>query len=645
VNITPLKRWTIGFAAASLIWAAILGLDLAPWLRGDFGWRWPYAFPPLHPERLLLLGIVLAGYCFAAFWLLRSGSQRWLPLWAFIGTIALAVSVLYVTTDNPQYELFTRTVSSLTTGWHYAAAEIDDRGGLFPVLRTWPDFIATFKDSASHVSTSPPGLPIAYYLLNKLLGLASGLSGWLAGPLRAAQCQNIHLMYYSDAELASAWSGILLPLWAAFIVFPLYALGKRHFNLQVANFSVIWWPLVPSLLMFLPHPGILYAMGSLIVIGLLIDGIQDNQLFKVLLSGIVLSVLTFLSFSVLPLIFMAGCVVLLFFITRRASSGLQWGWPFKIGALFGIGLLSIWLIYFLVSGIRVDQIIRVSLQNHLILDRPYLPWLLLHLNDFFMFTGWPLILLMGLSLWNWLRPAARTSLSSGMIIGISAAITVIVLDISGSTQGEAGRIWVFFVPFLLLGAAANFADSDDTFSPVVITASQAAMLLAMVAFVHVIDSGLPQPPASPPPTVISASTPYLPGGALFDHTLRLRNFTGYIDPNSGQPYGSLRIWLEWESSGQVRIPYFLAFIPVGPDGRAATQATLIDPFDRQYPATCWLPESGIFYQQVEVPLPNPVSEGDWWVSVSMVDVRNGYQPSVIWPDGTQDQQIGIGPFR
>src|SRR5690606_10652139 len=78
----------------------------------------------------------------------------------------------------------------------------------------------------------------------------------------------------------------------------------------------------------------------------------------------------------------------------------KWYWPMMMGAWFGMGLASVWAIFYLFSGVGVWEIIAQSFNSHLSLERPYLPWVLLHLNDFFMFTGWPLVLLAGVGLWQ-----------------------------------------------------------------------------------------------------------------------------------------------------------------------------------------------------------------------------------------------------
>ncbi|KAB2862979.1 MAG: hypothetical protein F9K46_06390, partial [Anaerolineae bacterium] len=49
--------WII--AAACLIWALILVLDVVPLLRGDYGWRWPFAEPDFIRLAPLIISLIV----------------------------------------------------------------------------------------------------------------------------------------------------------------------------------------------------------------------------------------------------------------------------------------------------------------------------------------------------------------------------------------------------------------------------------------------------------------------------------------------------------------------------------------------------------------------------------------------------------
>lgn len=644
---TP-RRFVWRTTLISLIWAFVLALDLVPSLRGDYGWRWPYAFPPQHPERLLWLALVLSLYCLGAWWLYRKPHAYGVVIWAVVGSIFVTLCTLYVTTADLRYELYARTASGLTTGGHNAAAQIDDAGGMFAVLRDWPEFARSFG-MGSHVSTSPPGLPLIYYAADRLLEQVPALADALGRPLRAEQCHNLSLMAYSNAELASAWLGILSPLWVGLTALPLYWLGRSAADEQTARRAVLWWPLVPAAAMFTPLPSTVYPLLAVSALAMLSHGLEYRQMMWMAASGVTVSAMTFINLSLLPIIFLAGLLLTLYWVFNRREARFDGQQLVIFGFLFVLGLSSVWLLFSIIAGMTPWALFSSAMSGHLSLERPYLPWLILTLNDVFIFTGWPVVLLAGLGAWQAIRSLTlRTSWPIVAGLAITLLATLLAVDISGMVQGESGRILLYLSPlFLLVASMPLRADEKGSQSVVIITAAQAAMLLVMVGFVHVVDSGISKPPAAPPDLAASPQTDYLPSGALFDSTLRLERFAGHIETRQsadGDMQPVLILWLDWQSTGQVDKPYYLSFIPVAPDGQAASEAILIPPFNTEYPTTCWLPSSNPIRDRYEIPLFATSTQGDWWVSLSLVDGCTGEPSSVALPDGSQDAQVGIGPF-
>jgi hypothetical protein len=479
--------------------------------------------------------------------------------------------------------------------------------------------------------------------------LFPALAQTLSGPLRAQQCDNLLVMADTNAQLAGTWFGILMPLWAGLAVAPLYWIGRRFFNWQVASWAVIAWPLIPSLLLFSPYPGTAFPVLSLLVIGLLLEGLERRSAIWALASGLMMSIFSFLAFSVIPLVVLAGTLILLTYWINKDEWHLSGWWLLKIGLLFGLGAASTWIAYTLITGISPWASIEVMLSQRAGLDRPYLPWLVLQLNDFGMLTGWPFVLIAVIGSWLSLRKLrSGAQWPTGASLAPALLITLVVMDVLSITRGEVGRIWLFMAPFVVLAAAELFAHDDSNHSGWIIIGAQAVMVLAVVAFVHAIDSGV-KPAASGPPALSqsSDSQSLLPAGAVFDHALHLERFTGSVatlPDASGVRRPSLVVWLAWRSTGQVDHAYFVSLIPVSPAGKPAANAILLQPFGEKFPTTCWLPGSGPLMDRLVIPLEENV-RGDWWVSLSLIDGRTGYRPAVSLPDGSTDVQVGIGPFR
>ncbi len=77
-------------AGVCAVFALALYIDLHPFLRGGFGWRWQH--DPASLWRTLLLTGLMVGYIAGAYALLR-WTERGLytVLWAVAGSIALAL--------------------------------------------------------------------------------------------------------------------------------------------------------------------------------------------------------------------------------------------------------------------------------------------------------------------------------------------------------------------------------------------------------------------------------------------------------------------------------------------------------------------------------------------------------------------------
>lgn len=281
------KPFVVGISALSLAWAIVFALDLLPILRGGYDWAWHYK-PVLERYRITPLILSLLCYAPVALWLRKRGSAGIFIAWTFLGSLALTLAAVHLRGDV-LYRLYSLTASGRASGWHMAATQIQNLQG---ALTGWPQFMIESRAFSSHVDHSPPGMVLVYYGAARLLDEAPRIAGWMAAPLQWMLCQ--YLAGYSDGQYASAWLGIITPVWAALTVLPMYYLGRRVFDESVARWSTLWWPLVPSLLVFAPLPYTAYALLALLVTALLWEGLSSDHLAWTAAAGALLSVLTFL---------------------------------------------------------------------------------------------------------------------------------------------------------------------------------------------------------------------------------------------------------------------------------------------------------------------------------------------------------------
>ena len=120
------SKWApaILITLASLIWAAVLALDLLPILRGAYDWEWSYR-PMLVKQRMAPLLVGVLCYVLVALWLNRLRRTGALLIWSFLAGIGLTLAAVHLRGDV-LYRLYSLTVSGRASGWHMAATRMPD---------------------------------------------------------------------------------------------------------------------------------------------------------------------------------------------------------------------------------------------------------------------------------------------------------------------------------------------------------------------------------------------------------------------------------------------------------------------------------------------------------------------------------------
>ncbi|MDW8326834.1 MAG: glycosyltransferase family 39 protein [Anaerolineales bacterium] len=642
------QRIAIGIAFISLAWLGALVFDLSPYLRGGEEYRWPYELPA-QPLRLLPLLAGLAAYLLGAHQLSKRRRLGALPVWAMAGVVVLTPAGMYIAGD-PIFKILSATLSGIATGWHYQAVEITD---LTVTLTRWTEVMKAATGRFGHVSLSPPGLVILSYGLNRLMEFFPALASSLAQPLRSMFCLHPRLINYTDAQLAGAWFGLLVPAVAALTAPALYRLGRRTYDETTARWAVIWWPLVPGILLFSPTRDTVFPLFLTLMLACYVEGVLQDRPAWFVLAGVVMSVASFLSFSVLPAVFAVGVLTLLIAVFRHRLApevipAMSRRWPFAVGLWFGLGLSSVWLIFYLVSGLTPFDLLAQGATAHFLLQFDFLLWVILHPYDQFIFAGLPLALLAALSLPRMFRKwRDRRPFVLGEFVFLSVLMTLVILHLSNILRGETGRVLLFLTPVFAL-AAANVLSvmSASSWAVWAVTGTQALVVLGMAGVLRVVDTEFNRQPAPPPPVTIPAQATLYPSGAVFGGTLQLESFAGQLHKTAGSAHRSvLTLWLNWRSLGRLPQVYYQSLIPVAPDGQALAEQTVLHrPFNDAYATSCWQPHNGQLTQEIEMPLRSELDTGGWWVSLSFYDRNTGEPLPVRLPDGSEDRQVGLGPF-
>jgi hypothetical protein len=609
----------------TLIFCLGLALDWLPWLRGDISllppdarWVWPYALPRWIWLLPCVLGIAV--YVAGALHLLNTNAdRRHVLLWAFVGSVLLPLLLLTLE-GRPLFLLFTRSASVVTGAYQPASVMITNLGD---TLRDWLGFVQRFRTETAiygGVALDPPGLAALYYGTTQALAASPGITTTFAALVRPLECQNLGMMAWTDAQMASAWMQMTVPLWAALTVAPIYRLGKAIFGRETARTAVLLWPLVPGIAMFTPRFNAFYPLIMAVLLVVLWRGLDRSRWPWLVLAGFVVSGATFLNLSLVPLGLLGGLTIIGHGL--RCKSG--WRVSIRNLLLFGVGSGSIWLLYYALAGVKVTDVVALGLGAHLHLNRPYLPWLLIHPYDMYLFTGLPVALL---AVWAMVRQRAGRA----GIFTLAAALTLAILTLSGTARGETGRVWLFFAPIWILLAAAAMQRLPRRIDQRAVFVMQSLCLLSMAAVLRVHFTALTVPPTMPIPDEAAAM--------LVESTFtRSSDSVTLVGFTAETTDSAILLHLHWRAESYVRRPYALSLVPVPPD-QSYKQGITWNPANWTYPPSCWMPGQE-FVDTVSVPLGANSPPGDWWFSLSISDVYT-HEPMNV----AGQTQLGFGPVH
>ncbi len=625
--ITALWLLTIAFCIS-------LSLDLIPLLRGAIpgfttkdAWIWNYSPPRWAWVVPCVLGV--AAYVLAMLYILERERDSRYPVrliaLSFVGS-ALIPLLLMTLEGAPLFLLFTRSASYLTGGYQEAITLFPD---LTLVLRTWPQFMTTYRTTIHPVGglpLSPPGWVAAYYAAAQVFGSVPALAHTFGALVRPLECQNDVMMGWTDAQMASAWLQMAMPLWAALAIAPLYRLGVMIFDRRTARWAVALWPLLPTIAMFTPRFNSFYPVITLIMLAILWRGLDRGNLGLVALAGFIVSVAIFLNLTLVPLGLLAGLTILGHAIYSKDKRKSNWPRVAVNLGVFGLGSISVWVTYSALSGVSPLQIVQLGMAFNAQIERPYLPWLAMHPYDMFLFVGLPIA---ALSIWRILQ--VRNLANRADVFAAVSGLTLLILVLSGTARGETGRVWSFFAPLWIL-LAANIWQRLGKSDQIKLYAVQAVYLLCIAAVlrVNVTDLTVPTSVAS------AARGPGFAANAQFVSGSDAITFVGF---DFDQTPTTLNLHLHWRADSLISRPYYLSLVTVPPDGSGRPGITWT-PVDHTYPPSCWRPGQE-FVDDRSIDLgKNPT--GGWLFSLAITDLDTR-QPMAVVGDSTA--QVGIGPIQ
>ncbi len=610
------RKWVLVLIVlVTLAVAGLVATDVLSVLRGPAPqtaeWYWPYQPRPLLrwiPAVLVAAGLLLLVYR----WLQRPADSRranGLALAALVcGHLLLQLALIYGDRPDVAAELVDRTLSVQTSGYFWTAAHIEN---LWQVLSDYPAHMPLFE--SEHARTHPPGLVVGNWLAISAMERTPGAATALAREVWPLRCTDLWLLDRPAAIPAALLIWAVLPLVAgALAVLPAYGLSRRLFGADEARIATAGVACIPGLLIFTPQSDQLFVPLSLLTVWALDVALERRRWFLFLLPGFLLSLSSFLTLGNAALLLAMAVYAALWWWRQaeRPRPGTLLAW----GSALALGLASVWLLYWAGWGVSPFAVLQTGLSQHYELVthlRRYEWWLVYNLVDLLTFLGVPLlagfiVLLPGAGRGRWGKIGR---------LALALLVLLLVLNLSGSTRGETGRLWLFFTPIIgLLGGGFLAQLYGRRWERLLLLGLQ--LLLVLVV-------GLAWRPhravivVAQEPEMATRPATLTPLNIAFNDQIMLAGYTLH-GVDEARP-DALQLTLVWQATGRNVRPYTVFNHVVDPQGEVVAQQDGW-PVDGQWPPTCWRAGDEIV-DVYQIALPADLPAGDYHLVTGLYDAR------------------------
>ena len=336
------------------------------------------------------------------------------------------------------------------SGYFLEARRPDDFSGALE------DYEAKMADGdVLHIGTHPPGLIIAHRgLLAFFRGFPAVSDLVLAirpASVRDAQNQVIVPFPVGDgpplakADLAALWAATLIVMLAgALTVIPLYMLAAAGSSRRAGWQAACFWPLVPALAIFIPKSDALLPLLGMGIVAAWWPSSRRSR-WGVVVAAVLFWVGMLTTLATLTI----GCLLLLLTLYdlarvetwNRRDAVVRTAWDILLaGEIVAVCTLVFWLL----SDVNLINVWWWNFVNHERFyseyDRTYWKWLIANPIELCFAVGLPLVamIFVGWRGLDWRIPPL-----------VPVFATVGLLWLSGKNSGEAARLWLFLMPWLI----------------------------------------------------------------------------------------------------------------------------------------------------------------------------------------------------
>ncbi len=434
------------------------------WVWNRIGYFNPGAMTELFTNVILFSFVAIPWLLFVRWGSQRVSSvvtQKWLLLVLTFASFFLASFLQSIPGRSSFPKSWVLYYPGMSGYFHLARYEMLDSATF---LRTYEDRMS--EGDVLHVGTHPPGL----FLLNRWLWSACESSPALTDiglTLMSSQTQE----EFDTLQETLAMSGVALKtsdrvsLWvsqsftelvAVAALIPLFLLLRRQVSPETAWWISASWPLLPSLIIFLPKSDVLFPTLGLLFLWCWVSSLEKQSWPRAMSAGVAFWCGSLLSLAIVPMGLVAGVYSLLILFSKSTNSDQQHLIKLKAVLLTMVGSLLTFFGLTLAMGVLCEiNLFAVwvwNYKNHAgfyeQFTRTYDKWLIANLIETYFALGAPIFIaaLFGL------RVCWKSSRETSQLLWAGALVWAAIW-VSGKNSGEAARLWLVFFPIALLFAA------------------------------------------------------------------------------------------------------------------------------------------------------------------------------------------------
>lgn len=325
-----------------------------------------------------------------------------------------------------------------------------------------------------HQGTHPPGLVVGYRGLMWLCSRSSDLRRILLATqpadlkeaFRVIAATSMHSPDpLTELDRCVIWlAALLMQACAAATVIPLYFLLRLHSGRITSWQLSAFWPVVPAVAIFLPKSDNCFAFLGCLVLALWLYGLRRGSWILAAAAGFVFWLGMTLSLALLPVACLSGLLTAWYLwgcsaperwpdAARRLTLGLIAG---------GVGFVApIFILYWTTSCNLID-VWMWNYRNHAgfydQFTRTYWKWLLVNPLELALAAGLPLVVLAMSSLPKIIKNP-RSAASGPFWMSL---LTWSLLWLTGKNMGEAARLWIFLMPWIIWSAGEAWQSMNGT---------------------------------------------------------------------------------------------------------------------------------------------------------------------------------------